>query len=369
MNIFGQVNRATNLYKKFEVYISIITFSFGLIATFLTLTRVDMFIENFWIVINLLIVIFAIFIITLYENGAKLKNIEEIKRQNLNFYFTLLMQFAFGGLFSTFFVFYIRSSSLLDSWLFLLILVILLVGNEIWKKHYERLTFQISALFISIYLFLIFLLPVVFHRLGADLFILSGILGLILIFIFTRLLRKFAIERFQDNHRNLKRSIIGIFIIMNIFYFTNIIPPIPLSLKDSGVYHQITKISAGQYLATGEKGSWQDYFKRFPAIHISAGGVVYAYSAIFSPIKFATEIVHQWQYYDETKEEWVNSSKITLPIAGGREEGFRTYSIKQGLAPGFWRVKVQTARGQVLGKINFTVESPITLPDLIEKSL
>jgi hypothetical protein len=363
------LDKFTEYYKRFETYISLIGFSFGLVFTFLTLTRVDMWLENFWIIVNLLIVAFSIFAITFYENWAKSKNISDSSDDVFHFYLGLLIQFAFGGLFATYFVFYVRSASFSDSWLFILTLLILLVGNEIWKKHYQRLTFQISILFISFYLFLIFLLPVMFHRLGADLFIYAGILSLFFTFLFTLLLRRFAQEKFKSSHNYLKISLTGIFVLMNILYFTDIIPPIPLSLKEAGAYHTILKNIDGNYQVKGEPSSWFDFFNRYPVFHKRAGEPVYVFSAIFSPVNFASKIVHQWQYYDEVKREWINSSKITLPITGGREEGYRLYSLKQSVTPGLWRVKVMTTSGQTLGKINFRVENASSTPDLITKIL
>lgn len=249
------ISKFSNFYIRFEKYISAVGLIYGFIFTTLTLTRVDAFLENFWIVFHLVLAGFGIAIITLFEN----KN-----DQKFHFYLTLLIQFAFGGLFSTFFVFYMRSSSVAESWLFLLILIVLLVGNELWKKHYTRFAFQVSVLFVSIYLFLIFLLPVIFHRLGTDLFIASGILSLIIIFFFTKLLRKIAVEKFRSHHHILRTSILSIFVVMNIMYFTDIMPPIPLSLKDAGVYHSIVRNKVGNYDAKVEPKVWRDYFNRFP---------------------------------------------------------------------------------------------------------
>lgn len=349
------LNKFSDFYKRFEKYISPIGLIYGFIFTSLTLTRVDKWLENFWIVVHLLIVVFGITVLTFYENRAEKRNIPEEERQKFHFYLTLVIQFAFGGLFSTFFVFYMRSSSFFQSWLFLLILAVLLVGNELWKKHYSRLAFQISVFFVSVYLFLIFLLPVLFHRLGADLFLASGIISLIIVALFLYLLKKVAQEKFKQSHNIIKISIIGIFVLMNILYFTNIIPPIPLSLKNSGVYHSIVKTSDGNYQAQAEPTDWRDYFIRYPVFHTVAGEPVYAFSAVFSPVNFGTQIVHQWQYYDEEKKDWVDSSRVILSIVGGRDGGFRTYSIKSNLTAGHWRVKVETERGQVIGRINFQV--------------
>ncbi len=354
------LNKFSDFYKRFEKYISAVGLIYGFIFTSLTLTRVDMWLENFWIVVHLLIAAFGILAITFYENRAEKKNVPEDDLHRFHFYLTLVIQFAFGGLFSTFFVFYMRSSSIMESWLFLLILIILLIGNELWKKHYTRLTFQISVLFLSLYLFLVFLLPVIFHRLGSDLFIAAGLISLVVVFIFVLILRKFAKEKFKKSHNILLISLGSIFMLMNVLYFTNIMPPIPLSLKASGVYHGITRTSDGNYQAAAEPFIWQNYFNPYPSFHRQVGESVYVFSSIFSPVYFATEIVHQWQYYDTAKKTWVDSNRIVLSIIGGRDGGFRTYSIKTAVPAGLWRVKVMTPRGQVVGRINFRVEEATT---------
>ena len=361
------LNKFSDLYKKFEKYISPVGLIYGFIFTSLTLTRVGMWLENFWIVMHLLIAGFGILAVTLFENRAEVKKLIEVEREKFRFFLTLIIQFAFGGLFSTFFVFYMRSTSPMDSWFFLLILITLLLGNELWKKHYQRLSFQISILFVSLYLFLIFLLPVLFHRLGADLFVASGVLSLLVVSMFLLILRKFAREKFKNSHNILMTSLFSTFILMNILYFTNVIPPIPLAIKDAGVYHNVIKNSVGNYEVQSEPTIWQDYFNPYPVFHKKAGETVYVFSSIFSPVNFATNIVHQWQYYDETKKAWVDSGRIVLPITGGRAEGYRLYSSKQAIIAGLWRVKVMTVSGQVLGRVNFRVEDATTSPDLITK--
>jgi hypothetical protein len=353
------LSKFSDFYKRFEKFISPIGLIWGFIFTSLTLTRVDMFIENFWIVLHLLIAGGGIIALTYYENrslGLPREYPRNDGEEKIYFFLTLIIQFAFGGLFSTFFVFYMRSSSFTSSWLFLLILIILLIGNELWKKHYKRLTFQISILFISIYLFLIFLLPVLFHRLGADLFIFSGFLSLFIITLFLLVLKKFSLEKFRKSHNIIRISVVSIFVLMNVMYFTNIIPPIPLALKNAGVYHSIIKNNDGNYKVEAELKVWQDYFNRYPVFHRKIGETVYVFSSIFSPVNFATQIVHQWQYYDEVKKVWIDSSRVILSIVGGRDNGFRTYSMKQNILAGFWRVRVMTPEGKVIGNINFEVK-------------
>lgn len=361
------LNKFSNFYQRFEKYISAVGLIYGFIFTSLTLTQVDAWLENFWIIVHLLIAAFGITVLTLYENKAEQKKLPLEDRQKFHFYLTLIIQFAFGGLFSTFFIFYIRSSSIFQSWLFLLMLAILLVGNELWKKHYARLAFQISVFFIAVYLFFIFLLPVLFHRLGDDLFIVSGILAVIIVVFFLYILKKFALEKFKQNHSILRVNVATIFIVMNILYFTNIIPPIPLSLNTSGVFHSIVRTNNGNYQIIAEPKPWWNLFILYTPFHARAGETIYVFSSIVSPIKFDTEIIHRWQHYNEKQKEWIDSARIAMPVIGGREGGYRTYSFKKHTLNGRWRVKVETPSGQVIGRINFEVKTPSVEPLVLKQ--
>ncbi len=49
----------------------------------------------------------------------------------------------------------------------------------------------------------------------------------------------------------------------------------------------------------------------------------------------------------------LTSDRIRLRIRGGRDEGFRTYSLKRRTVPGWWRVFVKTEDGPSLGRVSF----------------
>ena len=347
-----------NLFKLFEKYLdylSSIGLVFGLIVTPLVLTRVDNFIESFWVIIHILIAVLGIFVLNYLENRINKGKIDAKHRDIIYFWLILVIQFAFGNLFSTYIVFYFRSATLFLSWPFILIIAILLLGNEVWKKHYSRLTMQLTTLFLSVYMFLIFFLPVLFGRIGDDIFIYSGILSLLFIILLIIILFIFSREKFIKSKKALIYSILGTFIIMNGMYFLNIIPPIPLALKDTGVYHNIEKVG-DDYILDGEEKTWRDYFRIYEIYNKINNGPLYVYTSIFSPVRFNTDIIHEWQYYDETQKKWLTSNRIMLKIIGGRDDGYRTYSEKGNVSLGKWRVNILTSKGRVIGRVNFVVE-------------
>ena len=230
-----------------------------------------------------------------------------------------------------------------------------MVTNEFFQKRYARLAFQLSLLYFSLFSFSIFLVPMAIKRIGPEVFLLSGGLSLLALWIFLAILRRFARERFLESRTNIWALVFVIFIGVNTLYFTNLIPPIPLSLKDSGIYHSIERSTAGNYIVMEEeRGVAEKYLTLRPKIHWREGEALYAYTAIFAPGSLNTDVVHDWQYKNE-RGEWVTATRIPLFLSGGRSGGFRTYSHKFNFTPGLWRVDVKTPRGAILGRLNFEI--------------
>ena len=100
-----------------------------------------------------------------------------------------------------------------------------------------------------------------------------------------------------------------------------------------------------------------------------AGEPLYAYSAVFAPIKLSTQIVHRWRRYNEKSGHWLTVSSVTFAINGGRDGGYRGYTIKHNPQPGDWRVDIDTSEGHLIGRIDFKVERAATAPPAIAETL
>lgn len=364
MSLFEPIR---NFYGRFERPISSFSLVAGFVFDALTLKRVDTLFENLWILVHLIVV--AIFIILIHQ--TELATGDEHNPSKKHFWYVNILQFFFGGILSTYLVFYFRSSDIFTTWPFIVLLVLAFWANESLKQHYVRFSFQISLFFLSIYSFMIFLVPVVLHRIGDWVFVLSGVLSLIVIYLFTLIvfrLIKNKKEKFE-NKKIISFWIFAIFIVVNVFYFTNLIPPVPLSLKDAEVLHSISRNADGNYDVTYEDHGWKGYFMLYPDFHKVSGQPVYAYSAIFSPKGLNIKIIHEWQHYDPTKKKWITESEIPLSVVGGRDNGFRTYSTRSNLADGKWRVNIKTEHGKTIGHLRFNVVSVDKVPQTISSDL
>src|ERR1700722_18797537 len=165
---------ARGVYARFEQPLSSISLLGGFAFDAVTLKRVDTLWENVWVLVHLAVVALCILLVNRAENRGD----DSREPAELNFWFINILQFSFGGLLSTFLVFYFRSGSLRVSWPFFLILAAAFLANDKLKQHYARLDFQISLFFLSLSCFMIFILPVVLHAMGPPIFLLSGAVSL-----------------------------------------------------------------------------------------------------------------------------------------------------------------------------------------------
>jgi MFS family permease len=346
MSVFAKIK---NFYLTHEDHLSASSLVAGFLFDIYILNRIDRPEENLWIISHLVVAVLGIFILNFYENQERRRG--EIA--NPYYWLTMMVQFAFGGLLSTFLVFYFRSAAISASWPFLLVLVIAFACNEMLKQHYSRLTFQISYFFLCTFLFSIYYVPILFGEFGPNTFLYSGFLSLGVTAIFLFSLFQLTMEKFKKSARAIFASVLGIYFGLNVLYFTNIIPPIPLSLKDAGVFHSVSKNKDGNYDVKYERRYFINYLKLYDSFSYVSGEPVYIYSAVFSPTNLNVNIVHEWQYFDEAKKEWIKVNTIRLDLRGGRDGGFRTYSLASNIFDGYWRVNVKTTTGQMLGRIRF----------------
>ena len=319
----------------------------GFVFDYITLRRVDFLIENLIFTGYLSIAFLAIFFL---HKTKDLKTEIIVRFQTI---FALVLQFAFGALFSGFLVFYSRSASFEHSWPFLLIIALVLVMNEFLKRYRARLTYEMTLFFFALLSYSIFLIPVLVRALGTWVFLLSGAVSIVLLAGFSYVLFLAHRTAFLASMCAMIISCGLVFCSLQILYFTNLIPPIPLSFADGGVYHHIVR-EGNAYRVTREELTWRDKFLP-DAIHLVPGNPLFIFSAVFAPTKLDTTIVHRWKYFNEETKRWQTEQTISFPISGGREQGYRGYSQKSVLREGKWKVSVETGSGQVIGEVRFKV--------------
>jgi hypothetical protein len=349
--------------ERYQHHLSIGSFFVGFAIDSIILKRIDLLVSNALLLSYLTVVI--VVMLMLHHAAAKPPRADFLRRIYL--WLPFVGQFAFGGMFSGFLIFYSQAGSLVASWPFLLIIVCLILANEFMRTYQERLTYQLLLFFFCLFSFAIYAVPIVLGRMGDMVFELSGLVALVAFGLMLGFL--FLIDRGRTR-RALGSVLIGtaaIYGLVTVLYFANVLPPIPLSLKDIGVYHAVERVG-GDYVARAEDTPW---YARLTGVRISTthGSSVVAYSSVFAPTKLTVNIVHHWQYYEPRDGTWVTISTIPFAIAGGRDGGYRGYSTLEPPVPGEWRVRVETVRGQLIGQEEFSVRFVDSTPHLTERIL
>ncbi|HYF29256.1 MAG TPA: DUF2914 domain-containing protein, partial [Candidatus Paceibacterota bacterium] len=276
--------------------------------------------------------------------------------------FTLGGQYAIGGILSGCLIFYTKSAVLAVSWPFLILLALVFIGNEYFRKYREHLIFQTVLFFFALYAYAIFALPIYIGSIGPLVFAGSTIAAIVLFGGFLYLLYRTGAARLSESIKPILASAAIIVVALVASYATGVVPPLPLALKEGGIYHGLTRQGGDYVLKAEAERPWWNILPQ--TVHVPPGGTIYAYGAVFAPIRFSTSVVHHWQRYDERSGKWVEEGHVAFPISGGRAEGYRGYSIKENPEPGKWRVSVETLQGQTIGRISFAVERASTLPPL-----
>ena len=336
----------------FRHHLLTISFIGGFVVDNFTLIRIDLLIDD--IIITSYVILSMLGIIFMYL-GASDKFSPRFKTLT-DEWAAPVIQFMFGGVMSGMLVFYSRSGSWYTSWPYLVVLVGIVYGNERITKNAQRLVFNLSVFFVGLFSYLALLVPVFIGKMGDAVFIGCGILALIIMALFVRILSFIVPNFIALNTRSILFSIGMLYVALNGLYFTNLIPPVPLSIKAIGVYHNVEKLNNDTYKLSFEQGKWYEFWKESDTVfHYTEGESVYCYAAVYVPARLATTIYHRWEYYDTKLGKWVFHARIPYPIAGGRIDGYRASTHIDSVRDGKWRCSVENERGQTIGRAVFTV--------------
>lgn len=326
----------------------------------LTLTRIDRLQDNLLLLIYLLLL--GVLIVLTGRLGIETAPDREVLTTLSPFarwmlrarpYYPVASQFLLGGLFSAYAIFYSRSATLTSTAIFFGLLVALLVGNEFLRDRLSSLRLLVSLYALVCFGFFTFFLPVVTGYMNTAIFLLGAGLSGMVTFRVIQLI-------YWNNPERSKREAVGVtvpaFALIGLlvgFYFLNWIPPVPLSLKFGGIYHEVKK-TGDQFELSFEK-QWYQVWERSDST-FPADEPIYCFTAVFAPVDLNTTIYHHWYFRPNSDKPFTHADRIPVKISGGREGGYRAYTFKQRLDPGDWRVDVETEDGRIIGRVSVRVE-------------
>jgi hypothetical protein len=269
---------------------------------------------------------------------------------------TFAIAYFSGSALSFISVYSIRSAAFSVSWPLLLLLFLCVLVNELVSSHHFRFTLDVGVLLVAVLFFVVFNLPV-FLKVQNDMtFVLSVGLTILISLLYVYLLQ-FTSESAGEEVSRLYALAIGIPMFIGMLYFLNVIPAVPLSLTNGGVYHTIAHTSDGEFSATKEVDSRIFAKFRIPVYHLgSRDNGAYFFSSVSAPAELTAPISHVWEYYDESTKKWTEMTTISFTLAGGREDGYRAYSQKENLTEGLWRVTVKVDSKRIVGRMKFYIK-------------
>ncbi len=346
----------------------------GVIYDTVTLTRIDRLQDNLILLLYLVLLGFLIVLVGRAGNGGvPLTEPGDLPHGVASLvlrakpYYPMAIQFLLGGLFSAYTIFYLRSASLTTTAVFFGLLVAFLVANEFLKSRLTNIRLLVSLYALVCFAFFTFFLPVLIGRMNALVFLTGAVLsGLVTLRVVDLIYRRNAAFSRKDVAMTTAPPLVIIGVLVG-FYFLNWIPPVPLSLQFGGIYHTITKENDA-YQLSFEKGSWYQVWKRSDNV-FPAEQQVFCFTAVFAPVDLNTTIYHDWQYRQNNKKPFRSADRLPIKISGGREGGYRAYTVKQGLDAGEWRVDVQSEDGRVLGRVGFQVLEQSTAEPALLKTI
>ncbi len=324
----------------------------GFIFDTLTLGRIDRLYDLIVLCLHMSFLTLTIYLYNLTEDG-KWKNtiLERVEE-----YFPLAIQFFFGGLSSAYVIYFSRSVSLSKTAAFFFILIAMLVANEHLKRRISNKYLQFSVYFFLSFTFFTFMIPVFAKEMSVRIFLYSGLVSLgCTIGLITFIYARSASTRHEIKLAKLLTLILGVYALINAFYFLKLIPPVPLALEEGIVAHNIKQVN-NDYIVSYEADDgfifWRDHRLKFAFVPEER---VYVFSSIFAPTDLKETMLHRWSWYNDSTNEWSVVEDIPFDITGGRDGGFRGYTYKQNVKPGLWQVEVLTDDELLLGVIDFEI--------------
>ena len=347
--------------KRYERHLSGIAFVFGFIGDLITFAYLDLQLANLAFIAYLIIAALATFLA--HVVSARFSERDALWRRAASALAPLIVNFTTGSLLSGTLIFYTKSATLSVSWPFIVLLVLIFLGNEVFRGYRAHLAFQTVLFFFTLYAYAIFALPLMLGRLGPTVFLESTAAAVLVFIAFLGLLALAGWQRLKSTLKPILGGSALVLILLVGAYFTSLIPPIPLTLRDSGIYHDVQHAN-GDYALSAEAARpwWQFYVPT--VVHHVPGTPLYAFSAIFAPGAFSANIMHEWSRYDDAQKKWIPESTVAFPLSGGRAGGYRGYSEITNAPAGKWRVSIMTVSGQVIGRVAFTVVDSASEPEL-----
>ncbi len=269
-------------------------------------------------------------------------------------YRTAVVHFFFGTLLNGYTLFFFKSSSLIVSFTFMIVMILLLVANESHRFKKSGLSFKFGLLNLCFLCYFSYVTPIAAGSIGMLVFLFSMFVGCLPLVFLGWWVQRYAPTLVENAKRQILLPMTVVLFGFLALYLCKLIPPVPLSIPFIGVYHSVEKTPQGYKLGF-ERPWWRFWQNGDQEFHAQRGDKIYVFFRIFSPTRFSDQVSMRW-YWKDNRLGWVVQDSIPIKIVGGREDGFRGFGLKTNYQPGDWKVQVETADGREIGRVYFALD-------------
>ncbi len=336
------------LYQKYQGYLPAAFFIGGFLFDIFTTDRIDQAFSLIQQLVYLILLLVFIYweVLTpkvFLKEGGFLKKVWA--------WHVEVLHFLFGSLLSLYTIFYFKSTSLVTSFAFMGFLAAILVINELPQFQKRGIMIRAALLALCLSSYFIYLVPVLTGNIGLLSFMVAMAISMSVYYLLcTRIHRRK--EDLKWVQRNLLAPGLIVQLVFVTLYVLKLLPPVPVSLKFIGVYHDIKK-PENQYVLSYERDWWRFWESGAQTFVRREGDAVYCFVSIFSPTQFSDQI--RLVFYKNTTQGWQRRDAIPLQIHGGNDRGYRGYAYKSNYENGDWQVRVLTSDDREVGRISFEV--------------
>ena len=268
-------------------------------------------------------------------------------------YHAAATHFMLGTLLNIYTLFYFKSASAWTSFLFLLVLAALLAVNELKPFEDNGTILRMTLFSLCLISYFTYLMPTLAGEIGALPFLGTLIASTACVALLAWRLRPHLREAEDVLMRHLFIPYACVALGFAGLYFAKIIPPVPLSLSYIGVYHDVRR-EGDEFVLTSTRPKWKFWQHGDQDFTAAPEDRIFCYVSVFSPARFKERLQVRWLYKDPAAG-WTEFDAIPLGIVGGRDGGWRGFTVKDHWKAGRWRVRVETSDGRELGRIGFDV--------------
>src|SRR3989344_1148374 len=288
--------------QKYERHVGVGTLIFGFIFDTLTLGGPDNLLGAFVLGAYILASAGCIVALSLYGRNEKV----------IPIFLLFFLQFCFGNIAGGLLVLYGQSGTLEGSSLFFVVFGAFVLANEFLRQRYALLSFHIGAWFFLTLAYCALVVPILLKQMGDIIFIGSVLIasgGVVLLFV----LRGLVSPRGFIGGKKKVVAVLGTIGALFVgLYFLNIIPPVPLSLHQIGIFHFVTRVNVA-YEGLFEEPEWYEFFRMTNKVFTAQGGDrAYCFSSIQALVNFKASIFHRWEVYDEKEGEWRTEQTLSF---------------------------------------------------------